>query len=332
MEEKRESAVKHNYSLTIRDAKFGTAFALLMKTLPYAMVRFGILFLVSIVTIIWAFFTFGIGGFLAGKVHGVVGWVWIIAGCGVYGYLWHFIVRYTLYMIKCGHISVLTELITKGKIGNGNESMFEYGKKTVKEKFTQVNVLFAMDLLIDGVIKSFNRTLNWIANIIPIPGVDKIMQIVNAIIYSATTYIDETIFSYILAREEKNPWKGGIDGLIYYCQNTKEMLKTAVWIVILDKVLTFVLWMIILIPTVLLMNVIGKGAGMFAFFTAVLIALNLRSAFLQPLFLIMVMTKFHVSVENQEINLEWESKLDNASKKFGEMKDKALQWKDEKMA
>jgi hypothetical protein len=38
------------------------------------------------------------------------------------------------------------------------------------------------------------------------------MSLVNAVIYAATTYLDETIFSYGLARRETNPWASAKEG------------------------------------------------------------------------------------------------------------------------
>jgi hypothetical protein len=56
---------------------------------------------------------------------------------------------------------------------------------------------------------------------------------------------------------------------------------------------------------------------------AALFASNIRQAFLKPLFLTMVMVKFHVVVRNQAINLEWDGRLSGLSGKFTEIKDRA---------
>ena len=205
--------------------------------------------------------------------------------------------------------------------------MFAYGKRIVTERFAQTNVLFAMDLLVEGVVRSFNRTLDWVANLLPIPGMQGLMNLVKALLHSASTYIDETIFSYLLARNETNPWRGGQEGLVYYCQNAKPILKTAIWVVVLDKVLSVVLWAVMLVPALLAAKLFPEGsAAIWAFGIAVLFAANARSAFLEPLFLIMVMTTFHVSVENQPINLEWDDRLTSLSGKFKELKEKAAAW------
>lgn len=318
--------IRHHYPLAIREATLGTALGLFLKTLPYALVRFGILLAVSIITIIWAVITFGGAAWAGEKIHPWVGLGWLGGGCFAYGWAWRIVARYALYLIKCGHIAVLTELIVHGKTGNDGEGLFAYGKRVVTERFGQVNILFAMDVLVEGVVRAFNRTLDWIGHLLPVPGMQGLMNLVKAILFSAATYLDETIFSYLLARGETNPWRGGQDGLVYYCQNAKPVLKTAIWVVILDKLFTLVLWGLMLLPALLIAKLIGGATGIWAVGIAVLFAANARAAFLEPLFLIMVMTTFHVSVENQPINPEWDARLDRLSGKFRDLKAKAAAW------
>jgi hypothetical protein len=58
--------VRHSYPVAVEHAGFVTAVGLVGRTLPYAVVRFPILFGFSIVTIVWFLATFGIGGWLGG--------------------------------------------------------------------------------------------------------------------------------------------------------------------------------------------------------------------------------------------------------------------------
>jgi hypothetical protein len=316
--------VRHSYPLAIEDASLSTALGLLMKTMPYALARFGVLLTVSIATIVWYVVTFGGWGFLAAKVHPFAGYAWLFVGLGVFGYFWRTLVRYFLYMLKAGHIAVLTELMTKGEVGSDAEGMFAYGKKVVTERFGQMNAMFALDMLVHGVVRAFNRTLDWIASLLPIPGLQGVVGIVNAVVYSATTFVDETILSYSLARGDENVFRSSRDGLIYYAQNSKEVLKTGVWIVVLDKVATFFTWIAMLLPAIVLTWILPasiKGVGgAFTLVMAALFAWNLRAAFLEPLFLIMIMVKFHVSVRDQPIHMEWDQRLSSVSDKFVELK------------
>jgi hypothetical protein len=316
--------VRHSYPLSVQNADLSTAIGLVMRTAPYALGRFGVLFATSVVTLIWYVVTFGGWALLARVIHPLAGLVWLVAGCVMYGYLWRTLVRYFLYMLKAGHIAVLTELITRGQIGEGREGMFEYGKRVVTDRFGQMNAMFALDLLVHGVVRAFNRSLDWIAGLLPIPGLRDIMGVVKAIVYSAATFIDETILSYSLARGDSDVFRSSRDGLIYYAQNSKEVLKTGIWIVVLDKVTTVIAWIVMLVPTLLIGALLPASVkGMGIVFTLVMSALftwNLRAAFLEPLFLTMIMIKFHVSVHGQAINLEWDDNLSRLSTKFVELK------------
>jgi hypothetical protein len=232
-----------------------------------------------------------------------------------------------LYLIKAAHIAVLTELITTGSIANGSQGMFEYGKRVVTERFGEVNAMFALDLLIAGIVGAFNRTLNWVSSLLPIPGLDSVMGFVNAVLRASTTYIDETIFSYNLARGDENVYRSSKDGLIYYAQNAKEVLKTGLWVVVLDRVLTTVIWIVMLAPGFALSWMLpGNTGGTVMIVGAVLFAGSVRSAFLKPLFLTMVMVKFHATAKNQPINLEWDQRLAAASTKFKELEQQAAAW------
>lgn len=322
-----DQAVRHNYPLANREVGFSAALRLLNRTMPYAVVRFGILLGVSVATIVWAALTVGGAAFLGDKIHPWIGYGWLFAGVGAFGFAWRLVLRYALHLVKCGHIAVLTELITTDQIGNGTQGMFSYGKEVVTKKFGQVNLLFGLDLLIHGVVKAFNRSLDFIAALIPIPGLNSLAALVNAVIHSATTFIDETILSYNLARADENPWRSSQDGILYYCQNAKKILKTAIGVVILDKALTVAAWILCMVPATLIAGALPgplKGATIVI---AALFAWNIRAAFLQPLFLIMIIIKFHVSAENQEINLEWDEKLSSISGKFKQLKDGIESWK-----
>jgi hypothetical protein len=322
------AAIRHSYPLAIHDAGLGTAFGLLMRTLPFLLVRLGILVAFTVLgLVVWAV---ALLGFWLFKRIPIVGLVWMLVVLGGAGWFWRAVLRYTLYMLKAAHIAVLTELITKGEVGNGQQSMFAYAKDVVKERFGEINVLFALDILVAGVVGAFNRTLDWVSSLLPVPGLDSITGVVKAILRASTTYIDETILSYNLARGDENAFRSSKDGLIYYAQNCKEVLKTGILVVVLDKILTVVIWAIMLAPAFGMAYFVPQ-TGPFAFFTvfiiSILLAGNVRSAFLKPLFLTMVMIKFHTLVENQPINETWDARLESASDKFRELKEKALAWK-----
>jgi hypothetical protein len=317
------SSVRHSYPLVVRDPSLSVAIGLMMRSLPYAIARFGVLMGASVAVLIWLIVMIGGAAWLGSHVASVFGLVWFIMCLAGGSFLWLTMLRYLLHLIECGHVAVLTELITKGSIGNGSESMFAYGKRVVTERFAETNVLFGLNALVRGIVKAFHRTLDWISEIIPIPGLESIAKLINIILQATTRYLDKVIFSYSLARNDGDPWRSSREGLIYYAQNAKPVLKTAIWSLILERVLTIILWLALLIPagliTLALPHSMREFGGFMTIVLALLVAASLRAAIIKPLFLIMMMVRFHSSIEGQAINPEWDERLSKISDKFRDL-------------
>ena len=322
-----DASVPHNYPLAVRNSGLFSAIELLIRSLPYALARFAVLFAFSVACIIWFTVTVG-GAAVAGRfIAPVFGFAWFVLCVAAAGWLWGAVLRYVLHLIECGHVAILTELIVHGRVGNGGESMFAYGKRVVTEKFGQVNALFAMNLLVRGVVNAVHGTIESVGHLLPIPGIDAIANLVTAILRAATRYMDKVIFSYNLASGDPNPWQSAQQGLVYYAQDAKPLLKQAVWIVVLEHVLSLLLWLALLIPAALVTAMLPQAArnlgALVTIGIAALFALSARGAFLKPLFLIMVAVRFHELIEHQPINQEWVARLDQLSTKFRDLGQKA---------
>jgi hypothetical protein len=317
----------HSYPLAVRNSGVVAAAGLLVRTLPYALMRFAVLLAFSVACIVWIVITVGGSVWAAAHIAGVFGVAWFISCAIVGGWFWRAILRYLLHLIECGHVAVLTELIVHGRVGNGAESMFAYGKRVVTEKVGQVNVLFAMNLLVRGVVNAVHSTMEGVGHLLPIPGIESIANLLTAILRAATRYMDKVIFSYNLARGGDNPWRSAQDGLVYYAQNATPLLKQSVWIVVLEHVLTAVLWLVLLIPaaalTAILPHSVREIGGLMTIVVAVLLALAARGAFLKTVFLIMIMVRFHALIEHEALNEDWSVRLSQLSQKFRDLGQKA---------
>jgi hypothetical protein len=315
------------YPLAVRDSTLTSASGLLLQSLPYALARFGILLAASFICILWIMITVGGAAWLGTHIAQAFGWIWFIGCASAAFWIWSTLLRYALHLIECGHVAVLTELIVHGKIDCRGESMLAHGRRIVTERFGQVNVLFGMNMLIRGTLNAFHNTLDWVAEALPIPGLESVANLVTAILRASTRYMDKVIFSYNLARGVENPWDGARDGVVYYCQNAKPILKTSIWIVVLEKLLSAGLFVLMLIPaaaiTATLPHAVRESGGLVSVCIAVLLALTARSAFVKPLFLIMIMTRFHALIEHQTPNTAWVAQLDQISDKFRDLGQKA---------
>jgi len=309
-----------SYPLAVRDYGLVSAIGLLLKSLPYALARLGVSLAFAFTGILWIVVAFGGAAWLGAHIAGAFGLVWLVICVVGVGWFWRTILRYLLHLIECGHVAVLTELITKGEVGNGAEPMFAYGKRVVTERFGQVNALFALNMTVRGILSAFHRTLDGLSEILPVPGLEGLSNLLNMVLRAATRYLDKVIFSYNLARGDRDPWDGAREGLVYYCQNAKPVLMTSAWIVVLEYGLTLVLWILLLAPaaavTLMLPSGAREGGAFVTILIAALLAAALRASFVKPLFMIMIMVRFHGLIENQQINAEWNERLSQISNQF----------------
>lgn len=236
----------------MKDFNIGEIIGLLLRTEPFLVFRFLIYFGITLgyvlVTGAGAGMGYGIGA-IAGDsaVGGTYGG---IAGFAVAGALMYFLREYLLYMVKAGHIAVLVELL-EGRELPGGRSQIDHAQQVVRERFVQSSVLFGLDQLIKGILKSFNRIFFTVANLLPIPGAGGLVKFLNTVLNLSLTYLDEVILAYNIHTRAENPWDGS---------------KTA------------------------------------------------------------LMQVFFKVTQGQQANPEWEAKLDSASGKFRELKDKAANW------
>ncbi len=83
------------------------------------------------------------------------------------------------------------------------------------------------------------------------------------------------------------------------------------------------LWLALLVPagaiTASLPHAVRELGGLVTLAIAVLLAATLRAAFIKPLFLIMIMVRFHALIEHQPLNEAWADRLAQISGKFANL-------------
>lgn len=300
---------------------FGEAWRVLLKTLPCVFVRLLIYGVVGISAAIYVGLLL-----LLTKVFGGAGGILFLIGLGVLFGLLKLLQRYVLYLTKAGHVAVITEILQKGELP-GNTGQLAYGKEVVTRIFKEVSVLFAVDQLVSGAIKAFNRTAVRVADIIPIPGLDAVAKLAGLIVNYAVTYVDETILSFNLARKDENIWKSAQTGLVLYAQNWKPILTNAAALALINIVGLVVFVVIMLIPFGFLAAITSNETlKMVWLFLALAFGYGLKLAFINPFCLISTIITYNHAIEGQEPNRDWESKLEQASAKFRELQTKAVNY------
>lgn len=310
------------------DFKLSSTFDLMIKTLPFLVFRF--IVYVGIVFVYIIGMTIGAGtGYMLDRIAGTTGGFTFggaLVGFGIVGVVAYLLREYILYMVKAGHIAVLTELMDGGKIPGG-KGQIDHAQAVVRERFVESSVLFGVDQLIKAILRAFNRIFFRIARFLPAAGgLGALVKFINTVINMSLTFLDEVILAYNIRTRSDNPWKSSRTAIVLYAQNYKAFLKNAFFLAVFIWVLTFVVFIVALMPAAALVTILPQTAGIFTVIIALLFAWGVKQALIEPFGMISLMQVFFKVTEGQEPNPEWENKLEGVSKKFGELGRKAGEW------
>lgn len=309
------------------DFSLGAAMSAMVKTAPFIVLRMLVYFGIAILYLIcvgaggavgYGFTSFG-DGEGGGAIFGA-----LIGFAGASGVL-YWAREYLLYLVKAGHIAVLTRCYD-GQTIPGGQGQISYATDVVKERFAESSTLFALDQLIKGVLRFLTGTLNMVASILPVPGLRNLVGIINAVIRMSLTYVDEIILAHNIRVASDNPWETGCDALVLYAQNIKTMIRNAVWLTLMMWALTFVIFLLLLGPVLGFMALFPGNVGFIAFVVAFIFAWSFKAALIEPLAIFALMQVYFKTIEGQQPDPEWRAQLENTSRQFQEMKDRAVKY------
>ncbi|MEZ5797387.1 MAG: hypothetical protein R3D63_07920 [Paracoccaceae bacterium] len=311
------------------DFSIGKAIGLMVRTAPFVVFRvvvyFGISAAFVLVTGTGAGIGYGVGMFgdddfqASSTAWGAFGGFGLTAG------VLFFLRDYILYMVKAGHIAVMVELLDGNEIPGG-QGQIAHARQIVTERFGQANALFALDLLIKGVVRAVTGLIEGILSIIPIPGLDRIMGVVRAYLRLAVGLVDEVILAHAIRTRSTNPWKSAQEALVLYAQNARPMLVNAAWLTLIAWVLAFVIFLVMLAPGALVVWLMPGNWSAGAFVFAVIFAWAVKAAVIEPFALACLLQVYFKEIEGEVPNPEWEARLQKGSDKFRKLGERAMQW------
>ncbi|NBD32186.1 MAG: hypothetical protein GVY17_04240 [Cyanobacteria bacterium] len=292
----------------------GEAIGLIAKTMPFIWIRLGTYALLGIGLAIYLAVAGGVA-WLLGQALGFLGIiVFVIAIAGAW-VLVQWAKRYFFYLLQAAHIAVMTEYIVSGQAPP--EGQLQYGRRQVQERFKDTTVMFGVDQLVDGIVKQINRTFAQLTQILPIPDLDNLNQLVAQISKFATTYIDEAILSRAYQYREQNVWSVAQDGVILYAQSWKPVLANAVALTIINYLEMIVILVVLGIPAIILGAIIPMAAirtflGVMVLVGVWMFKLAVSDAYAMAVTLL----AYHRSTENMEPNPDWQERLTGVSEEF----------------
>ena len=311
------------------DFSIGQALGLMGRTAPFILLRVlvyaGIAIAYVLVTGVGAGVGWGIGAFGDADFQGS-STIWGGAlGFGLTAGVLYFAREYILYIVKAGHVAVLVKLMDGEAVPEG-QNQITYATAIVRDRFVQSNVLFGVDQPVKGVLNAIIGIVQGVASFLPIPGLTNLVQLVRAFLKIAIGLVDEVILAHAIRTGSTNPWASAQEALVLYAQNYPTMLKNAAWLTIITYGLAFVVFLIMLAPAAAIVWLIPGGWSAGGFIFALIFAWAVKAALIEPFAIACMMQVFFRTTAGQVPDPEWEARISGVSKKFVELKDKAVQW------
>lgn len=256
---------------------------------------------------------------------GVVGvymmMIWMVLSLAALGISQHYIG----YLLKAGHIAVVTQLLTTGSLP---ENSFEYGKGMVKKKFATAAAYLAVDRLVSGAVRQINGGLDIVGNVLgKIPGMDSLVSFAKSFVNIALGNVDECCLAYTFYHEEQSAFKSAADGVVIYFQNWKTILKNALKTALITLVLSAVAWLLMAV-TVAVLSATGMP-GFNLFFVAVILAMmvvhTVKSSVMDSYTMVCMVCSYMQVAPDTEITFDLYDKLCKLSSKFKSLFQKAEQ-------
>ncbi|MEJ8570211.1 hypothetical protein [Microbaculum marinum] len=308
------------------DFSVATTISALVRTWPFIIARMIVYGAISLAyvfvtgigaTVGWGVGALGTDDFQAGAT--VVGG---IAGFAIVSAFLYFIREWILYMVKAGHIAMLVEVLDGGNPPGG---MAQVGaaRAIVQARFAEANVLFVIDQLVKGVIRVVAGIVDFVAAILPVPGLEGLARFVRAVVRVAIGFVDEVILAHNIQVRSENPYATAQDALVLYAQNAVWILKNAVWLAAMVWGLAFVMFLIFLAPAAAVVYLLPGTISGFGFVFAIIFALCLKAAVLEPFAIASLMQVYFRATEGQTPRQDWRAHLEEVSGQFRELGEKA---------
>jgi hypothetical protein len=279
--------------------------------------------LLGLITVVVSAVLFGILMGLAWLFNSEsVGVIMFVIWIGAVGVVRFIIIHYMGYLVKAGHIAVMAEAVTAGRVP---DNQVAYGKQMVTERFATSNIYFAVDKLVSGAVKQIQRGIGKLGNALDfIPGMQQVAGLAQFFIELSLGYVDECCLGYTFHKKEQGAFKSAADGVVIYAQNWKILLgsaaKTMAMVILGLAGITLALFLALGI-----LFRIFAWPGWVAFVIALLIALAVKFAFMDSYILARTMAAYMGVAPTTVITFDLYGKLSGLSAKFKELFNKGQQ-------
>ena len=290
-----------------------------LKTMKFVWLKLalgGVIFLISAITMFLFLWIGSLSGSGGGVAIALCLWAILIGG------VFTFAERYIGYMLKAGHVAMVTTAVTTGTLP---ENQLEAAKSMVKERFATANVYFVVDRLVSGAVSQLQRGLQKVEDLLgKIPGVSVIVSFAQLFVHIALNYIDECCLGYTFLHREQSAFKSAADGVVIYFQNWKTLLKNAAVTTLIVMGISLLAWLLPFLIFAGLFSLLHIH-WIFAFILALIIAAIIKSSFVDSYMMVKMMVSYMQVAPSTEITFDLYDKLCKLSAKFRNLFNKGQQ-------
>jgi hypothetical protein len=224
-------------------------------------------------------------------------------------------VRYAGYLLKAGHIAVVSEALAKGFVP---EKQIAFGKQAVLERFGTTHAYFALDVLVDSAVDQLCKAVSKVGEAFEnMPGVAAVSGMAQLFLRIALGHVDECCLALTFYRKSGNAFKDAADSVVLYFQNWKSLLKNAGVATLVCCALYGVLGILSLIVFACLVDM--DETGMPAAFAGVFFFLAVKASFIDSWVMIKMVVGFFDRAKDTEPAADLYGKLADLSCKFKEL-------------
>lgn len=257
-----------------------------------------------------------VGALLGGTGIGIMFVLW---AC-IAAVLRFFLMHYFGYLVKAGHVAVVTEILVSGEVP---PDQVYYGVERVKERFLTTNVYFTIDKLVSSAVRQLQSAVGKVGGMLDfIPGMSSITSFAQMFIDIALGYVDECCLAWTFYNDKQGAFKSSADGVVIYFQNWKHLLKGALFTSLKAVAFSFVSFILLFIPVGLLFRALEWNL-LIGVVVVLLITAVLKFAVLDSLIMISMMSSYFEVATSTVITFDLYEKLCKISSKFKNLFDKA---------
>ncbi len=304
------------------------AIGLVLRTWPFLLVRMAVsalmVLIFSVIIGVYAAIGWSVGHLWPSNVSVQSacfgGFIGFLAACGVGMWLRSWLV----YFVKAGHVAALTVALDGGPLPLAFGQV-SFALAVVRERFLEVNALFALDQLVKAAAASVTGIAAGIVGFSRVPGLDGLLGFLGAVLRTSTQFVDEIILAYNVRNQSKNPWSTAQDALVLYAQNGWTILGNAIGLTVLMAFAWVVLFVMLVAPALAWVLVQPGTASYAGLIASAILAYGFTKAFVEPFCIACLMQVFFATTKGEVPDAEWRARLDGLSDKFRDLGERAAQ-------